>query len=382
MTLIPDPHDQPGAAPAANAPVAALEPVRRPMGLALLTAGALVFAVSSAFAAAAYHASTSTLIYAGGYLYALGFALAALATFLGAAWARPFHQARAVATLVAIGIGLSANTVGNLVTTLANQFHWSGAAYDAGELVITAGDVVLGVTAIVLAVRFAPYRPRRDGRSGHSPMVPLLIGGVTYLLSMFPDVYNTTWLHPSTTNNWLSNIATAASFVGPAVALAVAAGWGLGPRWRLAGAAVGFAVIGLPYTAIEASIENSNVNLLTALAVVTTVGWVVVASVLLASTLLATSPVPAPGPMPVPMPGPGQGPPPVYGAIPYAATSPSVTGLPVSPGEARFCTSCGAGLVAGGGFCPRCGQPVTLGTPVPAPTTPTPTPPTQPPVSR
>ncbi len=267
--------------PSTLSPDGLLMAVRRRWGLALLAAAALVFAPFVLFSWSSGFNGPWEL---SGYLFSLGWALWAVTAFLGAHWARRTGDAGRPDRIVLVvgGVALALTAVANTAEIWVQNFSWSASVYDGLQIVLTLADLTIAVLLLVLAARYRRYRARG---SGHTPLLPLLMAGLSYLGFLYGDILGGTWFAFSPLNSTLASVGVAVGFGGIALALWLAAGLRLGPRWRLLTAGGAVLLLGAAETVILGVYLRQSVQ--DVLSVTEAVAYVVIAAVLLGSALLA-----------------------------------------------------------------------------------------------
>ena len=348
----------------AHGRIGVLDPLRRKTGLALLCTSAVIACAASGFYAASYYTLNVNYAHVGNFLIPGLWFFAAVAAFCGTAWARSSKGARPgdSALLAIAGVAFSVQTVAFLVNALYVRFLWLPnrvGVGDAIQLASAATALTLGVLAFVLTGRYGRHRV---GSSGHTPVAPLLIAGISFFGLLYNDLYYTSWFELTSLNTKLSGILSGVSYGGIGIALCLSAVLRLGPAWRLLGAGLGFLAIGT----IEAILRSVTLqqNLYPGIYEIQAGGYLVIACILLASALIAPSisrtpaspgtvpqrPQPAeakPAPQPVRFPEPP--PAPAWWPAP-AAKHAAATPTP------RFCSACGSEFTPGSRFCSQCGH--------------------------
>ena len=382
--------------------VALLDPMRRVPTLILLTIAAFVFAVSEMVLAIGVTSSSSGAGWydLSNYLITPTYVLATVAAFIGAGLARkPVTVRRGDAiALVLAGIALALAVIGSFLQALAYPSDWSVIPYNVGVAVQIAGFALLGILCFVLAGRYSTHR---GGRSGRSPVAPLVLAGVGILMWSLASLYNMTFFASTSVGGHIDGFVLGAGMLIIAAALVVTAGLRLGPGGRLAGAAAGVGVFGIcqawfayPGVGMLGGVFNGaavsgNSHLAAGIEVMAGLGWVAVGAVLLASAILAGSrslataravsgwgtyqvaAAPVVKVLPTTMPTFT-----ASAALVAAAPAASTVTAPQapavapagSPPVAAFCPSCGTARGPGASFCVSCGHALTTGlpkTPVP-----------------
>jgi hypothetical protein len=349
----------------AHGRIGVLDPLRRKTGLALLCTAALIACANSGFYAAYYHTLNYNYAHVGNFLLAAPWFLLAVVAFCGTAWARSSTGARPgdSALLAIAGVVFSVEAVAFLVVALYVRFSWMPrrvVVRDATQLAVAVGALTLGVLALVLAGRYGRHRV---GSSGHTPVAPLLIAGISFFGFLYGDLYFTSWFEATSLNTKVSGVLGGVAYGGIGIALGLSAILRLGPASRLAGTGLGFLAIGITEGIISSVSLRQNVY--PGLYYIKAGGYLLIACILLTSALLAPSvsraaarpgaltkwPHPEQG-SPVPQPvGVPEPPAPVLAAWPpQVATDPGVASAP------RFCAACGSALTPGSHFCTQCGR--------------------------
>ena len=269
--------------------IGVLDPLRRKTGLAFLCTSAVIVCAASGFYAAYYYSLTVNFAHVGNFLDAGSWFFAAVAAFCGTAWARSSKGARPgdSALLAIAGVVFSVQTVALLVYALYVRFLWLPNRVGVGnaiQLAIAAAALTLGVLAFVLAGRYGRHRV---GSSGHTPVAPLVIAGISFFGLLYNDLYYTSWFEITSINTKLSGILSGVSYGGIGIALCLSAVLRLGPAWRLLGAGLGFLAIGT----IEAILRGVTLqqNVYPGIYEIQAGGYLVIACILLASALIAPS---------------------------------------------------------------------------------------------
>jgi hypothetical protein len=344
--------------------IGVLDPLRRKTGLALLCTGAVIACAANGFFAAYYHSLNFDYAHVGNFFLAASWLPLAVAAFCGTAWARTSTGARPgdSALLAIAGVVFSIETVALLAAALYVRFLWLPKRVgvgDAIQLADAAAVLTLGVLALVLAGRYGRHRV---GSSGHTPVAPLLIAGISFFGFLYGDLYGTSWFEATSLNMKLSGIISGIAYGGIGIALLLSAVLRLGPASRLLGAGLGFLAIGTTEAILGTATLGQNVY--PGLYAIKAGGYLAIACILLTSALLAPSTsrtAPRPGTVPH-WPQPAQAYPVLQPVdVPEPPPAPAWWPAPVAKHAAetpvpRFCAACGSGLMPGSRFCPQCGS--------------------------
>ena len=344
--------------------IGVLDPLRRKTGLALLCTSAVIACAASGFYAASYYTLNVNYAHVGNFLIPGLWFFAALAAFCGTAWARSSKGARPgdSALLAIAGVVFTVQTVALLAYALYVRFLWlpnRAGVGNAIQLAVAAAALTLGVLAFVLTGRYGRHRVRS---SGHTPVAPLVIAGISFFGLLYNDLYYTSWFELTSLNTKLSGILSGVSYGGIGIALCLSAVLRLGPAWRLLGAGLGFLAIGT----IEALLRGVTLqqNLYPGIYEIQAGGYLVIACILLGSALIAPSisrTAASPGTAPQWLQPAEANPAPQPVGVPELPPAPEWWPAPVAKHAAktrapRFCAACGFGLTPGSRFCPQCGS--------------------------
>jgi hypothetical protein len=215
--------------------IAALDLVRRPLTLWILSAAAAASAIAQPF--------TSLTVFSA--LTGIAFGMLSIAAFIGASWARVPTSLRRKDTrdLFIVGIGSSLAALGWFAQSISNSTQSLTWLLDAGIISEVVGSTLLGLVVISFAVS---YRHYRGGRMNRSPSAVLVAVGVGAILWWAPDVYGLTWFTFSQgTVKVLYGAVEGGGALLVGVALLVAAAMSLGPPASLIAAGLGAALIGV-----------------------------------------------------------------------------------------------------------------------------------------
>ncbi len=215
--------------------IAALDFVRRPLTLWVLSVAAVVYAISQPITNSSVNDA----------LQGASSVLVAVALFIGASWARvPVTVRRLDARdLMFAAIGSAVTAVGWFLQSIANRANGSATLFNIGTIVEVVGVVAVAVVIISLGVA---YRAYRAGRQGRSP-TPVLVGAaVGAILWQAPDLYGLTWINfnPNTVKFWWGAVEGAGALV-IGLSLLLAAVWSFGPPLSLALGGIGSIVMGI-----------------------------------------------------------------------------------------------------------------------------------------
>jgi len=261
-------------------------PLRRPWGLALLCAAAVLASVSSLYLGASSESGTDAAWQVGMYLFSAAWALLAVTAICGAIWAKPVPDGpRGDRVVLVIGAAAAATVaLADAVSTFAQANLWSDTAYNALQIVLALADLTVGVSILIVA---ALYGRHRVAPGGHVPLAPLLVAGVTYLGFVYEDIYSATWFDFTPVNNAVAAILVGVGFGGVGVALLLAAMLRLGPVYRLLVAGAALVVVGVVEGVVAGVYLRSSVA--TVLSIAEAAAFFIIAGVLLGSALLAPS---------------------------------------------------------------------------------------------